>query len=88
MTIDIPFDVNKRVCFTSPTTIFNSGVIEAIEAEIFIKVRDDATGDIVVLKPDAVKTKAETEAYINSVLAMLAALPDEGSLPEPAPEGA
>jgi len=87
MIIEIPFDVSKRVCYTSPSAIFNSGVIEMIEVEVFIKIRDDITGDIVVLKPEALKTREETEKYIHSVLARLSALPDDGPLPQSPSEG-
>ena len=74
MTIDVPFSIGDVACFSNATHIFNSGTVESIEAEIFVKVRSHETDDILVLKVEDLFTKQQTREYIQPVLARIDAL--------------
>ena len=74
MVIEIPFEVGTMVCFSNSRHIFNAGTVEAIEAEIFVKVRDRETGDVEIYKPEQIFSKEAAREYVNSVLARLDAL--------------
>ncbi len=74
MVIEVPFDVEDTVCYTHPKRIFNSGTVEAIEAEVFIKVRNHETGELEVYKPEQIYTVDAARDYVESVRARLDAL--------------
>lgn len=71
MDIKVPFEVGQLVCHSSPERIFNAGVVESIEAEIFIKVREVETGILRTYKPQDIYSLEAAKEFVTGVLTEL-----------------
>lgn len=73
-TIDVNTDVGQAVFFMTGAKALNAGVVESIQVEVFVRVRDFETGDIHILKPEQLYDKAAALAYVDEKRAQIEAL--------------
>ncbi len=71
MVFEVSHEVDDTVCYPNGNRIFNTGQVVSIEAEIFVKVRDDETGEIQTFKPGDLYSLQAAKDYVDQVQARL-----------------
>ena len=79
MTIELPFNTGDTVFYSLPHSAFNKGTVKSIECEIFIKIDDETTGQVIALRPNQVHTWQQEKDYLDSLSERLVALKTEAA---------
>lgn len=63
--IEVTAEVGKAMFFMTESKSLNAGIVESVDAEVFVKVRNIETGDVHILKPEQLYDKAAALAYVD-----------------------
>lgn len=64
---EVAINEGDVVFFGSQNSVVNFGTVVSVEFEVFVRVQDNDTGDVIVLKPEAVMTKEDMDKRLKTI---------------------